>query len=92
MFLIDENMTAREKKRRINETLDPIKLFCKNFGVQVQYENGISVVEVTEKIDELSELRDMPCSATLLKQITRNKVKPAFYSISMIFCQSFKRT
>ena len=57
MFLINENMTANEIKKEIDEILKPIKLFCKRWRVQFQYADNVILAEpVIERIDELIEL------------------------------------
>jgi len=57
MFLIDENMTSKETKKEMDEILKPIKLFCKRWNVQLQYEDDTVVMDaVAEKINELISL------------------------------------
>jgi len=54
VFLIDENMTAKEIKKEIDDILKPIKLFCKRWNVQIHTEGkNIMIDEVTAKIREL---------------------------------------
>jgi len=57
MFLIDEDMTAKEIKKEVDEALKSIKLFCKRWDLQAQYEDNAVVMDaVIEKINELITL------------------------------------
>ena len=52
VFLIDENIARKE----INEVLKPIKSFCKQWGMQIQYDGELVTTEIVERINRLIEL------------------------------------
>ena len=72
MFLIDENMTAKEIKKEVDGILKPIKLFCKRWNVQGQYKaNAVVMDAVIEKLHELIALLKQQDDEQLLAKFHR---------------------